>query len=259
MQITVGSLFTGIGGLDLAFEQAGAVCKWQVEKDKFARRALERHWPNVQRYEDATDLCYEELERVHIMVGGDPCPVRSKARSGRATTHADLAPYFLETVRHLRPIWVCRENVPSSDVHQFAFCLERFGYSTVVLAVDSANVTGQSRPRQVIIGVLASRGICPAEIFSFGKSSERGTAPVEEEQAHASCLTTRFKQYSSFDSYIAEPGRGLRVFTAIERARLQGFPDDWLAGFSEDRAATLYGNAVTVPVFRQLAERIMRV
>ena len=156
-----------------------------------------------------------------------------------------------------------RENVPSADVHQFAFCLERFGYSTVVLEVDSAGVTAQSRPRQIVIGVLASTGVCPAEVFSELARGARGDAALgqveQAQQTRAVCLTARFKQFSCLDNFVSEPGRGIRVLTAIERARLQGFPDDWLAGFSEDRAATLYGNAVTVPVFRQVAERIMKV
>lgn len=83
-EISFGSIFTGIGGIDKAFEDVGMVCKWQVEKDKYARRALEQHWPKVKRYEDATNLRYGKLEHVHILVGGDPCPIRSRARRVRA-------------------------------------------------------------------------------------------------------------------------------------------------------------------------------
>lgn len=255
---TLGSIFTGIGGIDKAFEEAGVMCRWQIENNLFARRALERHWPEVKRYEDATKIRFEKLERVHILAGGDPCPIRSRAKGGRPTMHPDLAPYFLEAVRAVRPVWVLRENVPAADVHQFALCLEWLEYSTSVIEVDSAEVTGQSRPREIVIGVLASTGSCPLEIFSILKSGSRNRQTLAT-RGHtvAHCVTTRYKQYSLFDNFVAESSRGLRVLTPVERARLQGFPDDWLEGFSDQQQCRLYGNAVTVSVFRQIARHII--
>lgn len=256
--LTFGSLFSGIGGIDLALEQVGFVCKWQVEKDKFARRALEIHFPDIKRYEDATSLCYAELERVYLLAGGDPCPSRSRARRGKPSVHPDLSPYFLEAVRQLRPVWVFRENVPAPDVHQFALCLEWMGYSTVVLAVDSAEVTSQSRPREVIVGVHSSTGICPTEIFSQRTRAARNREARKQMGTVTQCLTTGHSNNNSEDTYILEPGRGTRRLTAIEYARLQDFHDGYLDGFSTTQQKRLYGNAVTVGVFRQIGEMIYR-
>jgi len=256
MIFTFGSLFTGIGGIDLALERVGFVCKWQVESDKFARRALEIHFSNVKRYGDVTTICYEELERVYLMAGGDPCPSRSRARRGRPSVHPDLAPYFLEAVRRLRPVWVLRENVPSADVHQFALCLEWMGYRTVILKVDSADVTHQSRLREVVIGVHTSAGICPAALFSDRKSIAGRRVARKQMGPFANCLTAGYSNNNSEDTYILEPGRGARHLTSIERGRLQDFPDGYLNGFSEFRQRRLYGNAVTVGVFQQIGQLI---
>jgi DNA (cytosine-5)-methyltransferase 1 len=50
--MTHGSLFTGIGGIDLGFEWAGIETVWQVETDPYAIKVLEKRWPDVRRYED---------------------------------------------------------------------------------------------------------------------------------------------------------------------------------------------------------------
>lgn len=61
MTFTVGSLFAGIGGLDLGFERAGFVVRWQIEIDEFCCRVLERHWPDVPRYRDVRE-CFGPFE-----------------------------------------------------------------------------------------------------------------------------------------------------------------------------------------------------
>lgn len=50
--LTYGSLFSGFGGADLGLERAGLKCAWQVEINQYARRVLEKHWPQVRRWDD---------------------------------------------------------------------------------------------------------------------------------------------------------------------------------------------------------------
>lgn len=52
MTLTFGSLFAGIGGMDLGLERAGMTCRWQVEINPYCQRVLEKHWPNVTRHAD---------------------------------------------------------------------------------------------------------------------------------------------------------------------------------------------------------------
>ncbi len=59
-KLTQISLFTGCGGIDLAFERAGFESLLQVEIDKHARSVLERHWPSVERIEDVRDVCKDD-------------------------------------------------------------------------------------------------------------------------------------------------------------------------------------------------------
>jgi len=70
-QLTFGSLFTGIGGLDFGLENAGIKCVWQVEIDEFCQKVLKNHWPDVQKYKDIKTI--KELPYVDIICGVTPC------------------------------------------------------------------------------------------------------------------------------------------------------------------------------------------
>jgi DNA (cytosine-5)-methyltransferase 1 len=144
----VGSLFSGIGGLDLGLERAGMEIVWQVEVDEWCRRVLERHWPDVARFRDVRD-CHGEaaavanpegrsisrastsnenarlglassgqtrrdtLQPVDLICGGFPCQPVSHAgqRKGESDSRW-LWPEFYRIVREVKPRWVLVENVP---------------------------------------------------------------------------------------------------------------------------------------------------
>ena len=113
--LTFGSLFAGIGGLDLGLERAGMVCKWQVEIDTYCLKVLEKHWPNVRRYGDVRECGSHNLEPVDLICGGFPCQDVSHAgkRAGlKEGTRTGLWYEFARIIRELRPGWVLAENVP---------------------------------------------------------------------------------------------------------------------------------------------------
>jgi DNA (cytosine-5)-methyltransferase 1 len=112
--MTFGSLFSGIGGIDLGLERAGMECKWQVEVDPFCQKVLAKHWPNVKRYGDITQLDGRELEWVDLLAGGFPCQDLSHAgkRVGIEGTRSSLWFEFARLVGELRPRFVLIENVP---------------------------------------------------------------------------------------------------------------------------------------------------
>lgn len=62
-----GSLFAGIGGLDLGLERAGMTCAWQVELSPFARAVLSKHWPSVPKFADVRDVGAHNLEPVDLI------------------------------------------------------------------------------------------------------------------------------------------------------------------------------------------------
>lgn len=117
-QLTFGSLFAGIGGMDLGLERAGMICKWQVEIDLYCTRVLEKHWPNVKRYGDIKGITGHELERVDVICGGFPCQPFSSASAGKRKGKEDdryLWPDMLRIIQVVKPSWVLGENVTHID------------------------------------------------------------------------------------------------------------------------------------------------
>jgi DNA (cytosine-5)-methyltransferase 1 len=72
------SLFSGIGGMDLAAERAGIKTAAMCERDPFCRSVLRKHWPNVPIFEDVRNLTKEVLTDagvppIELIHGGFPC------------------------------------------------------------------------------------------------------------------------------------------------------------------------------------------
>jgi site-specific DNA-cytosine methylase len=111
--MTVGSLFSGIGGLDLGLERAGHTVRWQVEANPYCRRILAQHWPDIPCYPDVTHLTAETLEPVDLICGGFPCQPVSVAGAQKGTDDDRwLWPHFAQLLGALRPRYALLENVP---------------------------------------------------------------------------------------------------------------------------------------------------
>lgn len=111
--LTVGSLFSGIGGLDLGFERAGFNIVWQCERDPFCRAVLAKHWPGIPCLEDVHDVSAESVPGINILIGGFPCqPVSCAGKRKGAGDERWLWPEFRRCIEGLRPSFVVTENVP---------------------------------------------------------------------------------------------------------------------------------------------------
>jgi DNA (cytosine-5)-methyltransferase 1 len=162
------SLFSGIGGFDLAFERAGMVSDSMVEIDKNAQNILRRHFPNSKLYNDVKEVGNATHQRgsIEIVCGGFPCQDLSIAgkRAGLAGERSGLWFEFARIIDELEPRWVVAENVPgllSSDKgRDFAIIIrwlaERgYGVSWRVLDAQYFGVP-QRRRRVFIVGSLGN-------------------------------------------------------------------------------------------------------
>lgn len=110
---TVGALFAGYGGLDLAVEEVfNAKLAWVSEYDKGPSKVLAHHWPNVPNLGDITQIDWRNVPPVDIITGGYPCQPFSLIGSRKGHAHAQhLWPHALDAIRHIRPHYAIFENV----------------------------------------------------------------------------------------------------------------------------------------------------
>lgn len=112
MTLTVGSLFSGIGGLDLGLERAGMEVIWQSEIDPYACKVLAKHWPEVVNHGNIKDIKWGDIVRPDVICGGYPCQPFSLAGHRKGTEDdRHLWPWVLQAISELRPKYAILENV----------------------------------------------------------------------------------------------------------------------------------------------------
>lgn len=173
------SLFSGIGGFDLAAKRLGHEIVGACEIDKYARQVYAKHFPGVRIYEDATKIKPEELPDFDIIVAGFPCQAFSIAakRLGFEESRGTLFFEIARIVKQKRPRLLLLENVKGLLSHDggktFAVILatlDELGYDAQWQVLNSKYFVPQNRERIFIIGHL--RGTPRPKIFPIRESSE---------------------------------------------------------------------------------------
>lgn len=179
------SFFSGIGGIDLGFENAGVNVVFQSEINAFGREVLKAHWPNAELAGDINAIEPEDVPEAEIYFGGFPCQDLSLAnqgkRKGLAGERSGLFFKFAELVRgaNARPRWLLLENVPGllnsnhgEDFRTLISTLDELGYGVSWRVLDAKYFgTPQRRRRVYIVGSLGN--LCSSEVLF-----EQGRTPI---------------------------------------------------------------------------------
>ncbi|MDP1980463.1 DNA cytosine methyltransferase [Undibacterium sp.] len=270
---TVGSLFAGIGGFDLGFENAGYETRWQIEINPVCRAVLADRFPHAKQFNDVRECGKQNLEPVDVIVGGFPCQdVSSMGR--RKGLEGHRTGLFYEVIRildELRPKWVVLENVVgllhSKDGRDFQTVVESLadcGYVGYWRVLNAQYFGVPTRRRRVFL--VAGLGQHPpielladaAAVGTFSGSTSPANYPAEVDGwAYPTLLS------GSATSQINISGSGL-VFAGEHRhkmvERIGEVENNGIcrgldaANFAETHAA---GNAVVPQVAEWIAERLI--
>lgn len=251
-ELTHLSLFSGIGGLDLAAEWAGFRTVGQCEWADYPHAVLQKHWPDVPKWRDIHTLTgesfYEQtgLRTVTVVSGGFPCQPHSVI--GKRLAENDdrhLWPEFIRVVRELRPRYVVGENVNGilSTIHE-SVCsdLEAEGYEVWTFSVPAHAVGAHhERYRVCILGISKSR-------------------PGLQADPQADAAGTQWQARTSPERFAGDHLPG--TYWAVHQPPVCGMDDglpSWVGGYQRyKQRMQCYGNAVVPqqfhPIFRAIAD-----
>lgn len=156
-QLTLGSLFSGIGSCCLGFQRSGFKVEWTVEIDPFCRKLLTKNFPNAERLEDVRNVGSVNLRSVDVISGGFPCQDISIAGpgTGLAGARSGLWSEFYRIISELRPKYVLVENVQAllgRGMHKVLGDLSEIGYDAEWEVIQAAEIgLPQARKRVWIV------------------------------------------------------------------------------------------------------------
>ena len=236
--LTIGSLFSGIGGLDLGIERglssAGVAAEtiWQVEQSDYCRRILARHWPHAERYTDVRTITAETVHPIDVLVGGFPCQDISSAGEGAGLAGEKSGLFFemARIVRELRPQLVVMENVPA---------ITGRGLSTVLGTMASLGYNarwGGLRASEVGAPHRRERWFC---VCWLADSMRLGSAPLQRVQRESDSRWTSEGSYNSSGAIVADPDS-----SSGEARRSDGMEKAERAEWSMDRSGSSMAHSI---------------
>ena len=195
------SLFSGIGGLDLAFEWAGGQVAAMCEIQPYCQKILKKHWPDVPLFSNVKELKGSDVGTVDVIYGGFPCQPFSVAgdRKGQNDTRY-LWPEFSRLVGELKPRWVVGENVSgilSIAADDVCRDLERQGYTVGIWNFEAACVGAKHRRERVFFVAHTDSARCAgnAQQEEFFRKTETENAADTERPSRLSASYTDCKQF----------------------------------------------------------------
>ena len=225
--MTHGSLFSGIGGFDLAARRCGWTNVFQCEIDPFCQKVLKYHFPETELYEDIKTADFRKYRgTIDVVSGGFPCQPFSVAGKRKGSDdNRFLWPEMLRVIRDVQPSWVVAENVYGIVSQERGMVFERVcsdlensGYEVQPINIPACSVDAPHRRERIWIvsyrieprikdlqkrKVVSFESETSSDSLRFGRKTRRTDSGVKEkktaERKCVFCESARFgkEQFAS--------------------------------------------------------------
>jgi DNA (cytosine-5)-methyltransferase 1 len=273
VQLTIGSLFSGIGALELGLMRAGlGPVLWQAERDEFCRRVLARHFPKARRYEDVRDVD-RSAAPVDVVCGGFPCQDLSYAGAGAGLDgeRSGLWRELVRVAREVGPRYLVVENVSALLVRGLGTILGELAESGFDASWDCVPASSIGAPHRRDRLLLVAWRVSDADSHAVRERAERGDDPARTTDARdaepryvGATKSARAMGHAASARRERRPQRGQRreERESIACARSEALADAHRVGHErrrESAAAQRAGNVLAdADRWRREVERIAR-
>jgi len=281
--MTHGSLFSGIGGFDLAAEWMGWENVFHCEWNPFCQKILNHYWPKATSYHDITKTDFSiHRGRIDVLSGGFPCQPFSSAGEKKGTGDSRyLWPEMLRVIREVRPRWVLGENVYglinwNGGVVLDTVCadLENEGFSVLPIVLPACSQNAPHRRDRIFIvahaiGVRDQGLQCELGLAGQGRQGGQGneeagdndasdTNSLRQQGPGRSGKRGGTEEGGDWENYIAFDGMGWPTEPPVRRANdgiPQGLDGITFSAWAQE-SIKAYGNAVVPQVVFQIFKSI---
>ena len=259
------SMFTGIGGFDLALQNLGHEVVGACEIDPYARSVFKKHFNGVPIYNDATHLHEESLPHFDLLSGGFPCQAFSIAgrRRGFDDTRGSLFFEIARLAKEKRPSYLLLENVKGLLSHDkgqtfrtIINTLDEVGYDVEWQLFNSKYHVPQNRERLFIIGHL--RGQRRRQIFPLGDYDQKTDRKIKKVGGYSQgtsvydtdglAPTISACTHGYAIGNIVEPGQRTLIYTAQQnqnmKQKIQTRDDTWTLSTSAKDFGVMEGQRI---------------
>ena len=202
-----GSLFSGIGGFDLAAEWMGWENVFHCEWNKFGQQVLHYYWPKAICYEDITKTDFSiHTGTIDIISGGFPCqPYSSAGKRLGKEDERHLWPEMLRAIREIQPRWVVGENVRGLTnwnggmvFDEVQSDLEAEGYQVTPFLLPACAVNAPHRRDRIWFVAYSNK---------YSKGSSRESNSIEREWGNGHIQQKQWGEETEFDSRLSSISR----------------------------------------------------
>jgi DNA (cytosine-5)-methyltransferase 1 len=250
MKLTLGSLFSGIGGLELGLERTGGFrTVWQVEHDPLCQSILAKHWPDCGRWDDVRTFPPAPAAdwRCDVICGGFPCQDISWSNfkgAGLAGEKSGLWRDYARIIGELQPRYVLIENVPAITFRGLGTVLNDLsdcGYDAEWNCIPAAAVGAPQLRRRIFVLAYPNGKRCQTDWSILHRPRE--TVAQEQEK--------RVRLWPGQRVACPSPANRVRWLPNAELGRVaDGVPEEL------DRFRML-GNSVVPQVAEWIGERVL--